>query len=45
MNEFYKFSSESPFLTFFIVLLVTEMVVRCCTIIFNRNEVGEEDED
>lgn len=42
MSELYKFASESPYLTFFIVLMVTEMAVRCCRIIFNREEPDEE---
>lgn len=42
MSEIYKFASESPILTFFIVWMVTEMIVRCCCIIFNREEQDDE---
>ena len=45
MNDFYKFASENPWLTFFIFVTVTEMVVRCCSIIFNRNEPDDEEEE
>ena len=31
MTEFYKFASESPVLTFFLVLIAANMVVGCVT--------------
>lgn len=37
MNELYKFASTSPILTFCIVWMITEMVVKCCRIIFTKN--------
>lgn len=43
MNELYIFASTSPILTFCIVWMFTEMVIKCCSIIFNRNNEPDED--
>lgn len=36
MTEFYQFAGEHPWLTFFLALIVAEVVVRVSTFIINR---------
>ena len=45
MNEFFKFASENPFLTFFLFCIVTEMIVRIFYAVFHYTESKDEDED
>jgi hypothetical protein len=38
MDSFYKFASESPWLTFFIALLVGQVIIRVFRAIFGRKD-------
>lgn len=47
MSAFYKFASESPWLTFFLACIVAQMLVSIFRAIFGREDCdcSKEDED